>query len=129
MILTYISDKPNSFQKGNDYFCFEAYIDLRLNEVSYRVVNSYGEIAIYDGIDFEVKEGTLADMVFVENTAFNSYIIQLKEIQRLNELCNDVNGIWGAYHDGDKEVEDKIHSIVKQQAEKERFPLEKVLAV
>lgn len=129
MILTYISDKPSIFQKGSDYFCFEIYFNKRMNRISYRLVDSQGEIAIYDGADFKVKQGTLEDMVFIENTIFNSYIIQLKEIQGLNELCNDVNGIWGAYHDGDKEVEDKIHSIVKQQAEKEGFPLEKVVAV
>lgn len=129
MILTYISDKLSIFQKGKDYFCFEIYIDLRLNEVSYKLVDSYGEIAIYDGKDFEVKQGDLTDIVFIENATFNSYTIQLKEIQELDEMCDDVNGIWGAYHDGDKEVEEKIYAIVKQQAEKEGFPLEKVVAV
>lgn len=129
MILTYISEKPNSFQKGKDYLCFEVYIDLRLNEVAYRVVNSYGEIAIYDGNDFKVKQGNLVDMVFIENTSFNSYTIQLKAIQELDEHCSDVNGIWGAYHNGDKEIEEKIHAIVKKQAVKEGFPLEKVVAV
>lgn len=129
MILTYISEKPNSFQKGNDYFCFEIYINQERNYVRFRAVNSYGEIAIYDSADFKIKEGKLDGMIFIKDSMSDYYTVKLKEIQELDEVCDDVNGIWGAYHDGNKEIEEKIHAIVKRQAEKEGFPLEKVVAV
>ncbi|MCL1989570.1 MAG: hypothetical protein FWG67_01645 [Defluviitaleaceae bacterium] len=130
MILTYMgNDRPIEFEKGVDYFAFEIDIDLRSSRAVYRVVNSYGEIGCYHTNQFEMKTNSLEDMMFIENEELKGYTVRLKSIQELDDVCEDVNGVWLAYHDGNKELEDKIHEILKKQAEKEGFLLEKVVAV
>ena len=130
MILTYIGDENLFFKKSYDYFSFEIYIDLRegLERLLYRVINSYGEIAIFEGENFEIKQGTLGNVVYIKNKFCDKYTIRLKSLQELDDASNDVNGVWGAYHNGHKETEDKVHEIIKKQAKQEGFYIEKLVS-
>jgi len=104
--------------KGKDYFCFEIYFNQRKNSVSYRIVNEYKEIAIYDMDYFEPKGKALLNMVF--KTQDDLCIIQLRAIDELDGECFNVNGLWGEYYDGGNPVlEEKVHNIIIGQAKLE----------
>lgn len=44
MILIYKSDKPNSFQKGNDYFYFEIYVSVTIPLFKTSSVSSFDDV-------------------------------------------------------------------------------------
>lgn len=131
MILTYIGHENAPFEKGENYFAFEVSIDMRerRQKILYTVINEYGEIGMHEADNFEIKQDSIDGMIFLKHPRSNLYRMQLRNIKELNDISEDVNGVWGAYHDGNKEIEDKIHEIIKSQAEKEGFFLEKVVAV
>ena len=127
MIVTYTGNDSSPFVKGDDYFCFEIYINKIRNTVSYRMVNVYGEIAIYGSGLFVVKDGQLKNMIF--NKVDYGFVLRLEDIQKLDDSCNDVNGLWGAYHDGDRLIEEKVHEVIAKQAELEGFQLVELVAL
>lgn len=126
MILKFVSEEKSTFVKGERYFGFEIHISSIDGSILYSLVNSYGEIALYSAEDFEVVKGSLDNMSFCYKGNGIYHVIRLNKIRDLDSQTEFNNGIWGEYHEGNKEVEEQIHSIIMMQANEEGFSLDRI---